>query len=126
MSNSIIFLEQDRDADGYYLMNSGFTHSHQLLIPDDVTQLGLQIIHYYQNSQDLSLQVWFSEYPCNVSFINLDKDGYLNLSRVGVEYTVSSKESQLNTSFKVEKNKKYYFNIKNLTNAANGYRLIFS
>jgi hypothetical protein len=126
MNNSIIFLEQDRDIDGYYLVNPSLVHSHQIGVVDDVTALNLQIIHYYQNSQDLSLRLWFSEYPANIPVLNLDKDGFISLSRVGFQYSLSSIESQLNTTFKIQKNKNYYVNIRNLTNAPNGYRLIFS
>lgn len=121
-----IILPDQRDPDGYYDLDTGFTHSYQFSVPP----LGQSVVileHHYRAAQDFSIIGWFSYrpiYPKMFESSYLDDD--FPVSRAVREFSFKDKLLVNVKAVGLDNRKKYWLNLKNRQNSPNQYRLIFT
>jgi hypothetical protein len=120
--------EASRDEDGYYQVGSSIT----LVFPFTVPRGGsivLNFVHHMPGTQDFSIRCWFSARAYGeVLFPQGDHVDVFAMPRLG--RTIEVWDSQLvpegDPRPALPAGTRAFFNVSNLQNSSNGYRLEFS
>ena len=128
LPNGVFLIDENNyDPDGLYRMGPGHTFIFKFRVkPFDKTQIHLS--HKMDNSQDMTVDVWFSKKPLEPAlFVNDPSLNHFKLIRRRRTIEIWDELIFVGEPDKIllPGNVDYYLNIKNLQNSDNGFRLTF-
>lgn len=124
-----IFTPEQRDEGGYYILPAGVTHVFPFRIPF-LGSLKVEVAHLLPNSQDWSVDVWFSERPLDGLLFRTDASlVHFNPTRrltgpLVYDELLRTGNDDIRTF--LPSSADFYVNVKNLQNKQNTYMLRFS
>ena len=125
---TIVFDTADRDEDGYYVILPGHSHVFPFMIPP-LSKIEIGMNHHYIGGQDLSLRCSITTAPLD-SFAFPMLDHYDTFSMTRITRTLEIWDNALlprdDARVGYSVNRPLYFNVVNLQNAQNAYKLTFS
>jgi hypothetical protein len=125
----VIFEPEARDEGGFYFLPAGMTHVFPFRVPF-LSSIKVEIAHLLPNSQDWSIDVWFSTKPLDGLLFARDASlSHFNPTRrlTGVEiYDELLRASREDDRAFQPSSADLYINVKNLQNKQNTYRLVFT
>lgn len=122
-----LILPADRDPDGYYMMLNGQIHVFPFKVVAGAST-DISFLHTMDYAQDFTVRCWFSDHPNGPPLFKLDDVDIFAMGRQ--ERTVTVWDSALalreDTRLLWDSSRLCYFNVQNVQNSSNGYRLDFS
>lgn len=120
--------EANRDEDGYYMLGSGVTHVFPFAVPQG-GKIVLSFVHHMPGTQDLSVRCWFSNRPYGDQlFPQADDVDVFSMPRLGrsIEIYDAAELTEGDPRLGVPAGVRVFFNVSNMQNSTNGYRLEFA
>lgn len=119
---------EDRDPDSYYQIQAGQTFIFPFTVPL-FSSIHIGALHTMESAQDWSMSCWVSEKPLDcLQFQFDDMWNEHKMGRILREYEIWDQLvlGEGDARKGLEAGKTYYFNVRNLQNRYNQFKLMFS